>query len=167
MIAPAIHGNEDFDPRRVRSQSRRGLFPGLGGRRGDEGLPVNMAIAEFVLYGTGSSHIFRYLALSRKIMSPLWLTSLGCFDSMTGYPAGTLFFWASLISWKTLGRAGRQFVSTGPSRADIARFLGADALEPIRVYAGLNSAETAQDRVCWPLRSSSAWGPLKGQCWSS
>ena len=58
---------------------------------------------------------------------------------------------ASLISWKTLGRAGRRFVSTGPSRADIARFLGADALEPIRVYVGLNSAETARDRALLAL----------------
>ncbi len=54
---------------------------------------------------------------------------------------------ASYISWKRLGRAGRQFVSTGPSREDIARFLGADALEPIRVYVGLNSAETARERA--------------------
>jgi uncharacterized membrane protein len=44
---------------------------------------------------------------------------------------------ASLVNWEDLGRAGRDFVTTGPSRADIEAFLGAPALEPIRVYAGL------------------------------
>lgn len=54
---------------------------------------------------------------------------------------------ASLLEWNGLGRAGRQFVATGPTRADIGTFLGRDALEPIRVYAGLNSAETADERA--------------------
>ena len=58
---------------------------------------------------------------------------------------------ASLISWNTLGRAGRQFVSAGPSREDIARFLGTEALQPIRVYVGLNSAETIRDRALLAL----------------
>jgi uncharacterized membrane protein len=59
---------------------------------------------------------------------------------------------ASLIDWHDLGRAGREFVSTGPSRADLAAFLGRDALEPIRVYAGLNSAETPEARAEVALR---------------
>lgn len=54
---------------------------------------------------------------------------------------------ASLLEWRGLGRAGRQYVATGPTRTDIATFLGRDALEPIRVYAGLNSAETADERA--------------------
>lgn len=53
----------------------------------------------------------------------------------------------SLIPWATLGRAGRQFVSEGPTREQIAAFCGADALEPIRVYVGLNSAETVRGRA--------------------
>ncbi|HWK65174.1 MAG TPA: alpha/beta-hydrolase family protein [Rhizobiaceae bacterium] len=54
---------------------------------------------------------------------------------------------ASLLDWNGLGRAGREFVATGPTRADIGKFLGGDAREPIRVYAGLNSAETAEERA--------------------
>lgn len=57
----------------------------------------------------------------------------------------------SLIRWATLGRAGRQFVAGGPTREQIAAFSGADALEPIRVYVGLNSAETVRDRVLLAL----------------
>ncbi|MGH8432435.1 MAG: alpha/beta hydrolase, partial [Solimonas sp.] len=54
---------------------------------------------------------------------------------------------ASLLDWEELGRAGREFVSSGPAARDIAAFSGKDALEPIRVYAGLRSAETPEQRA--------------------
>jgi uncharacterized membrane protein len=54
---------------------------------------------------------------------------------------------ASLIRWDELGRAGRQFISTAPTSADLQAFSGRDALEPIRVYVGLRSAETAEARA--------------------
>ncbi|MEU0496852.1 alpha/beta-hydrolase family protein [Mycobacterium sp. NPDC006124] len=47
----------------------------------------------------------------------------------------------SLVSWESLGRQGRAFVQAGPSAQTLATFNGAPALEPIRVYAGLNSAD--------------------------
>jgi len=59
---------------------------------------------------------------------------------------------ASLVGWEDLGRAGRGFVSSGPSRADIAAFLEKDALEPIRVYVGLNSADAPESRANLALR---------------
>jgi uncharacterized membrane protein len=40
--------------------------------------------------------------------------------------------------WASLGNAGRTFVRSGPSREEIAEVTGEPALEPIRVYAGLN-----------------------------
>lgn len=54
---------------------------------------------------------------------------------------------ASLIGWKGMGRQGRAFVASGPAGSEIARFLGRDAREPIRVYAGLNSAPTPEARA--------------------
>jgi uncharacterized membrane protein len=54
---------------------------------------------------------------------------------------------ASLVRWEELGRRGREFVVTGPTRAQLSAFLGRDALEPVRVYVGLQSAETPQDRA--------------------
>mgnify|MGYP001025600493 CR=1 FL=1 len=54
---------------------------------------------------------------------------------------------ASLLSWEGLGRAGRDFVSSGPSAEQIGAFLGREAKEPIRVYAGLGSAETPAERA--------------------
>ncbi|MBW0015338.1 alpha/beta-hydrolase family protein [Mycobacterium sp.] len=48
---------------------------------------------------------------------------------------------ASLVKWDTLGHQGRIFVEAGPSVAKLTEFNGAPATEPIRAYAGLNSAE--------------------------
>ncbi|MGX5667492.1 alpha/beta hydrolase [Rhizobium daejeonense] len=54
---------------------------------------------------------------------------------------------ASLLDWHGLGRQGRHFIASGPGRAEIETFWGTPALEPIRVYAGLNSAETIEERA--------------------
>lgn len=54
---------------------------------------------------------------------------------------------ASLIAWEKLGRAGREFVATGPDAAEIGAFTGKPALEPIRVYVGLRAADTAERRA--------------------
>ncbi|MCH8505254.1 MAG: alpha/beta-hydrolase family protein [Ectothiorhodospiraceae bacterium] len=53
----------------------------------------------------------------------------------------------SLISWEDLGGRGRRFVTSGPSGEDIGAFHGEEAQDPIRVYVGLNAAETPQERA--------------------
>jgi uncharacterized membrane protein len=47
----------------------------------------------------------------------------------------------SLVSWESLGHQGRIFVKGGPTVAQLTAFNGAPATEPIRAYAGLNSAD--------------------------
>ncbi len=54
---------------------------------------------------------------------------------------------ASLLNWEELGRAGRDFIASGPGKQDLQTFLKRDALDPIRVYAGLRSADTPQARA--------------------
>ncbi|UNK39117.1 alpha/beta-hydrolase family protein [Shinella sp. H4-D48] len=54
---------------------------------------------------------------------------------------------ASLVRWDELGRMGRSFVASGPSAQDIASFTGKPAIEPLRIYAGLNAAETPEARA--------------------
>ncbi len=54
---------------------------------------------------------------------------------------------ASLLAWDKLGRAGREFISSGPTREDISAFSGRDGLEPIRVYVGLRSAIKPEARA--------------------
>jgi uncharacterized membrane protein len=46
----------------------------------------------------------------------------------------------SLVSWASLGHQGRIFVDGGPTTQQLSEFNGAPALEPIRAYAGLESA---------------------------
>lgn len=55
---------------------------------------------------------------------------------------------ASLIDWESLGRRGRSFVVGGPTLEEIADFHGnGDVLKPIRVYVGLNSADSIEARA--------------------
>ncbi len=53
----------------------------------------------------------------------------------------------SLLTWEGLGRAGRETIARGPDRAKIAELTGGTAMEPLRVYVGLNSAETVEERA--------------------
>src|SRR5262252_5888904 len=54
---------------------------------------------------------------------------------------------ASLIAWEKLGLRGRDFISSGPSAAQIRKLTGSAAIEPIRVYVGLPAAETPVERA--------------------
>jgi uncharacterized membrane protein len=54
---------------------------------------------------------------------------------------------ASLIAWSDLGRAGREFIASGPTARDISSVTGSKALEPIRVYVGMHVAGTNQERA--------------------
>ncbi len=54
---------------------------------------------------------------------------------------------ASASPWAQLGRQGRNFVSGGPTVAELDAAGGGGAKSPIRVYAGLESADTVQGRA--------------------
>jgi len=54
---------------------------------------------------------------------------------------------ASLIAWEGMGRRGREYVNATPSREEISAFLGVEAAQPVRVYVGLNSGETVEERA--------------------
>jgi len=47
----------------------------------------------------------------------------------------------SLVSWESLGHQGRIFVRGGPTVDELGEFNAAPAVEPIRAYAGLHSAD--------------------------
>jgi uncharacterized membrane protein len=53
----------------------------------------------------------------------------------------------SLVAWKTIGRFGKEFVSTGPTQQTISQFWGKESLQPLRVYVGLGARETARERA--------------------
>ena len=53
----------------------------------------------------------------------------------------------SLVRWTSLGAEGRGFVSGGPTVADIDAVSGGGARLPVRVYVGLRSADTVEERA--------------------
>lgn len=57
-------------------------------------------------------------------------------------PGGT----DSLLRWQDMGHQGRRYLALGPTAADIGEVTG-EAMDPIRVYAGLNAAETPDERA--------------------
>ncbi|MBP1094400.1 putative membrane protein [Bradyrhizobium japonicum] len=54
---------------------------------------------------------------------------------------------ASLVKWTELGRMGRRFIASGPTAAEISAVAGGTAQNPVRVYVGLGSRNTAQARA--------------------
>ncbi|MEW1953081.1 alpha/beta-hydrolase family protein [Terrabacter sp. NPDC080008] len=53
----------------------------------------------------------------------------------------------SLVDWTTLGRQGRNFTGLGPTAVQIQKLTHAPAMEPVRAYAGLDSAPDAESRA--------------------
>jgi uncharacterized membrane protein len=58
----------------------------------------------------------------------------------------------SLISWDSLGRQGRRFVSNGQNTEQLGKFNGTPAAQPVRVYAGLESTDTTEERANLAVR---------------
>ncbi|SHE51757.1 Uncharacterized membrane protein [Microbulbifer donghaiensis] len=52
----------------------------------------------------------------------------------------------SLVRWQDMGHQGRRYLALGPTAADIGAVTG-EAMAPIRVYVGLNAAETPAERA--------------------
>ncbi len=59
---------------------------------------------------------------------------------------------ASLIDWDTIGLDARIYVQSGATADEIAAITGRTAMDPLRVYVGLRSAETPQERAALALR---------------
>ncbi|MCV2874204.1 alpha/beta-hydrolase family protein [Defluviimonas sp. WL0050] len=53
----------------------------------------------------------------------------------------------SLIDWASMGKPGRDFITSGPTSEDISAFTGRPALDPIRVYVGRANGETPEARA--------------------
>ena len=66
----------------------------------------------------------------------------------------------SLASWESLGHQGRVFVSAGPTVQQLSRFTGKPAIEPIRAYAGLHSADGIKATAALAARELQRTGGL-------
>ena len=72
------------------------------------------------------------------------ITEEGVAQPATGLRSGGP---GSLVPWDSLGREGRTFAGSGPAASDIATIVHHPAQEPIRIYAGLDSADDAEQRA--------------------
>lgn len=73
----------------------------------------------------------------------------GAFEETSPRPEDPLKTGApgSLLNWEELGRTGRAMIAAGPDREEIEAATGGPALEPLRVYVGLNSAPDPESRA--------------------
>lgn len=53
----------------------------------------------------------------------------------------------SLVAWQNLGREGRSFIAATPTAPEISKVTGRAAIQPLRVYVGLNAAVTLEARA--------------------
>ena len=67
----------------------------------------------------------------------------------------------SLVKWAELGSQGRTFVDSGPTIEQLSKFNGAPAVEPIRAYAGLESAKDIKATAELAARELERTGGLK------
>lgn len=58
----------------------------------------------------------------------------------------------SVVTWASLGRQGRVFVTGSPDASQLQQFSGATPREPIRAYVGLESAPTSRERAALAVR---------------
>ena len=106
------------------------------------GLLATVAVFVLVIDGVAVRGVLRGLDHSAKLTDALIAPDLAPPSSplVSGGPG-------SALDWRDLGRWGRSFVASGPSADDIAAFWNAPAKQPIRVYVGLNAANSPEARA--------------------
>lgn len=53
----------------------------------------------------------------------------------------------SLIDWESIGIQGKNFIRNGPTKDDIENFRNKEAKRPLRVYVGMRSRDTTEERA--------------------
>jgi uncharacterized membrane protein len=107
---------------------------------------IGTTIAVFLFWSAADGIIFRY---GLRVMDSSFQRLDELMPAETRQPAepGKTGSAASLVRWQDLGRMGRSYVASGPTAADIGQLTGKPAKEPIRVYVGLQSGDTPQQRA--------------------
>ena len=133
------------------SRSLRRLFSVVYGWLGRL-LPPRLA----KVLGAGALLLLIWLLLTGVLVNGFFAVANTIFSSRDGatspgivQPTSTLRSGGpqSLVKWDELGRQGRSFVATGPTVAQLDAFSGGGAMEPIRAYVGLKSADTLKERA--------------------
>ncbi|MFN8156895.1 MAG: alpha/beta-hydrolase family protein [Candidatus Nanopelagicales bacterium] len=67
----------------------------------------------------------------------------------------------SLVSYDGLGTEGQEFVDGGPTTSQISAYTGKPALEPVRVFVGVDNASTPQERASLAVQELQRTGGLQ------
>jgi uncharacterized membrane protein len=142
----------------VISRIVRGATRGLI-RRIDRWLPrwaayvTGVAIAAFVIVGFVQGFLFE--GIVNAVNSAYSVNDTGTSAGIT-QPTSSLRSGGpgSLVPWETLGVKGREFAGDGwaTSMGNLEKFAGRPVEQPIRVYVGLDSAATLDERVDLAVR---------------
>jgi uncharacterized membrane protein len=54
---------------------------------------------------------------------------------------------ASLIAWDTIGVQGKRFITSGPTQEELDQFWGQPAKQPLRVYVGMRTEQSMEQRA--------------------
>ncbi|WP_291378685.1 alpha/beta-hydrolase family protein [Demequina sp.] len=135
----------------VIARSLRLLFRTMGNRL-DRWLPRRLAIT----LSSAGLVVLLWLVFSGLLVQGFFSASNALFSTRDNgnkpgvtQPSSPLLSGSpqSLVAWDTLGREGRAFISYVPTVEEINAYSGGGAVQPIRVYVGLRSAETLEDRA--------------------
>lgn len=107
---------------------------------------IGSAVVVVLILALINGVLFRgFLAASSRVFQPQNSTTrAGVEQPLDPERSGSA---ASFAHWDTLGYQGRNFVATGPDAAELTRINSRPAREPIRVYAGLQTADTDAGRL--------------------
>ena len=113
--------------------------------------PVAVVLVFALIYGVFTGVIYKgAVALADKVFSASDRdTAPGVVQPVNPLRSGSP---ASAARWDSLGTEGRTFVGSGPTRAEIAGLTGRPAVEPIRVFAGRESAAGIDAQAALVLR---------------
>jgi uncharacterized membrane protein len=114
--------------------------------------PVRLAVLlggvglALILWGLWSGlAVNAFFAVTNQILAPRdTITREGIFRPTSELRSGGP---GSLVTWESLGERGRIFVATGPMADDLDILHGDGAMDPIRAYVGLRSADTTASRA--------------------
>jgi uncharacterized membrane protein len=111
-------------------------------------VPVTAALIALLVFAIGGKVLVPALtALAESLFAPANEETepglvMPTSPAVSGSPA-------SYVAWDTLGRLGRRFAATATTAEELAQVHGANAelAEPVRVYVGMHSADSAAQRA--------------------
>jgi uncharacterized membrane protein len=108
---------------------------------------VLTTLAVVVLIFLVANHVFARLALN--LADRVFLELDEYVDEEIEQPQNPLASGSdhSLIDWDSIGLRGKHLIVQGPTQEHISEFTGRDAYQPLRVYVGLRTKDTIEERA--------------------